>query len=599
MTDDMTRPVDTTGTIDAAPPIGAGAPVAPDSVLAAPVAVPTATPVRERAPGSNRTRWAIALGVAGFTVASAIGALLLLGSSASPEALRYIPSEAAVVVEVRMDLPGDQMQNLGNLLARFPGFADQSTLGDKIDEAMTKLVSGASDGKTDYRTTVKPWVNGPLFVGLLAPAGGLAGDGREAMVLSATTNGAVTCESVFEGEAVTRETYLNLELVLGDRGTAACVLDGRQALFGDPSTVRKALDAKAAGTGMDRSAGYKSARTALGADRLATVYANGTALQGLMPAPDSLGVPGLDGLTGALPAWMIGGVRAEDDAMVVDMIVAPSPASATGPSFLPMPAGHASVIAPMLPADTLAYVEIQGAGVGLQNLLTQLGSMPELAAVLQVLDGVGGAGELVGWVEDAGISVSMQDDSPNVALLLIATDEATATSTVTSLQSVLALAGLGGGVDVVETTVSGVAVTTITITDLGAMVPPGSVPGLGEIPVTGPISFSIAANGRAVLLTFGETAMSAILNVADGSSLVDQAAYKQAGAHGLANSQFAIYLAAGSTLDAVKGFVPPAELAAFETEVGPYLDPLEAVLVSGSNDASGSRSRIVITVSTP
>ena len=599
-----------------APPPATDASVASDARPAAnPAPAPTyagmaaapagaGAPVAAVAPASNRGRWIIALGIAGVAIAVAIGAMLMMSRPTTPEALRYVPGDSPFVAELRMDMPGDQMQNLGNLLTHFPGFADQSTLPDKVDEALSQLVGMVAGSEADYRTDLKPWLNGALFVGA-APSGSEAG-GADQAVVSATTNGAVTCAAAFEGQAVTNESYRSLDLVLSADGSMACVVDGRQALIGDPASVRKALDAKADGSGMDKRAEYASARAALGGDRLATLYVNGVALQQLMPSESEMpGMPAFPGMTPTLPAWMMAGIRAEADALVFDAVTAPIPAQMTaGPSLLPMPAGHASLVAPILPADTMAYLEVQGAGVALQNMLIQLKEIPELAQPLAMLEGLGGAGGLVGWIDDVGVAVSLggttaETLAPEVALVLIAKDEGTATSTVSSLTTMLGLAGLGGGVQVSEETINGIQVTTLTITDLGAVIPPGTVPGLEIPPMDEPISFSIAARGRAVVLTFGDGAMAGVLNAGAGSSLADSAAFKQAAARGIVNSQATMYVAAGATIELAKGFLPADELAQFQANVAPYLDPLEAVLMSATSDATGARSRVVITVTNP
>ena len=558
------------------------------------------------APGNNRGRWILAVGVAGIAIAVAIGAMLLMSRPTTPEALRYVPGNAPFVAEVRMDMPGDQMQNLGNLLAHFPGFADQSTLTEKIDEALTQLLAGVSDAEVDYRADIKPWLNGPLFIGISPPPAGSTDPNDAIPLISATTNGAVDCATALGG-TVTHEPYRNLDLVIDTAEFGfACVVDGRQALLGEPAAVRAALDAKADGTGMDKNDQYRAARGTLAGDQLAAIYVDGAALQQLMPSPrDMPGMPALPGLTPTLPAWMVAGIRAEADALVIDAVTAPIPAQTTaGPSLLPMPAGHASLVAPILPADTMVYLEVQGAGVALQNLLTQLRGVPELAQPLLMLDGMGGASGLVGWIDDVGVAVSLGGTTPDtlapeIALLLIANDEGTASSTVASLSTMLGLAGLGGGVDVTEETINGIQVTTITITDLGAVIPPGSVPGMEIPPMDGPVSFSIAARGRAVVLTFGDGAMAGVLNAGAGTSLADSAAFKQAAARGIVNSQGTMYVAAGATIDLLKGFASAEDLAEFNANVAPYLDPLESVLVSGTSDSTGGRSRIVISVTNP
>ena len=598
MTDDQTRPIETTPPPTPEPAVGLtpdeAAPVAP-----APTSAPVAAP---RAPGASRTRWAVGLGVAGLAIVGAIAAFVLFGAQSSPEALRYVPGDAAFVAELRLDLPGDQLQKVGNLLAHFPGFADQSTLAAKVDEALGKVVTSASEGKASYVTDIKPWVNGPLFVGVLGEALDAMASGPGStptgMIISATTNGAAACPTTTGGQAVTHEAYKNLDLVISADKALACVLDGRQALLGDPATVKKALDAKAAGTGIDKSASYQKARSALGGDRLATIYANGASLQRLMPKPADLGVPGIDALIGSLPEWIMGGVRAEDDALVVDYVSAVVPAATAGPSLLPLPAAHGSLITGQVPGSTLVYIEAQGAGVGLQNLLTMLGGIPDLQAPLQMLDGLGGGGELVGWIDDVGLAISTRAATADVALLLVGKDETAVSTRVGSLKALLTLAG-SGGVTASETTINGTAVTSITITDLGSILPPGTIPG-GTLPSsTGPITFSLAAHGRTLIVTSGEAAMTAILNTAAGSSLADQAAFKQASARGIANSRTTVYVGVGAAVDLAKGFLPADALAKYQAEVAPYLDPLEAMLINATSDASGNRSRIVMTVTKP
>ncbi len=590
MTDDLTKPIETPSEMPAASEPMVGAPVA-----AEPSAPAVVVPVAAASTGGSRARWGVAIIVAGLAIAATIGAVLLFGQQATPAALQYIPGDAAVVAEIRLDLPGDQTQHLGNLLAHFPGFADQSTLTTKLDEALTKFVQAASGGEASYVADVKPWVNGPLFISASNLSAETSTDGPKNMVISATTNGAVACTAAFKDQVVTHETIGSLDLVLGPDGQLGCVVDGHQALLGDPATIRKALEAKAAGTGMDKSAKYKAARAALGGDRLATMYIDGSMLTALMPTATDLPVPGLSGLIGELPSWFMGGIRAEDDGFLLDFVSGPVPAPTGGPSFAAIPPTHASVIAPMVPGDTLLFIEAQGAGASLQNLFTQLKAIPEIAPSLQMLDGLGGAGALVGWIEDVGVTVSVHGTTPDIALLLVAKDDVSASTPVASLKTLLALAG-GSGVEVKDSTIAGVAVTTITITDIGALIPSGAVPGLDAIPVTGPISFSLAAKGRVLLVTSGEAAMTAILNTAAGSSLADNAAFKHALTRGIGNARTTIYLGVGASVELAKAQLSIDELAVFTKDAAPYIAPLEGFLLQATSDAAGNRSRMVITV---
>jgi hypothetical protein len=602
MTDDLTRPIETPPAepaIPAAPVVPEGAAAAP-APTTAPAATAAVTPVMTG--GSSRGRWIIGLGAVALAIAVTIGAVLAFGQPAAATALQYVPGDSAVVVEIRLDLPGDQMQNLGSALAHFPGFADPSTLSTKLDEALDKFVAMASDGKASYVTDLKPWINGPLFIAATADALSAASSATSAPqggLISATTNGAVTCAAAFKDQTVSHETYQNLDLVLSADKSMACAVDGRQAVIGDTATVRKALDAKAAGTGMHKNANYTAARAALGGDRLTTVYMDGAAFAKLMPASEQVLPSGFGDLLGAIPDWLMFGARAESDAFVLDFVAAPVAPSAAGPSLLAVPPAHASVLTEMVPGDTVAFVELQGAGVGLQNMLTQLRTVPELASSLEMLDGLGSTSELLGWIEDVGVAVSVHGTTVDGAVLLVATDEMAATTRVASLNALLTLAGSGDGMEVTKSTIAGTAVTTVTITDVGSLIPPGSAPGIGSIPATGPISFSLAAHGKVVLVTTGEAAMTAFLNTTASTSLAENAAFKHATARGLQNAQTTMYLGVGATVELVKGFLPADELAKYQSDVAPYVDPFEAVLAQGSTSADGSRSRFVVTVRQP
>jgi hypothetical protein len=610
MTDDLTRPIETPPPPDQPTPGAAeptpAQPAPAESTFAEPT--PAGTQPVVAAPGPNRVRWAIGLGVAALAVIVAIGAFLVLSSRPAPEALKYIPADAAVVAEIRMDLPGDQLQKLGTFLAHFPGFLDQATLPDKIDESLSRLVGQAGKG-VDYRTDLKPWLSGPAFVAVWAPTSGQAEPDR--LVLSATTTGTVDCNKPFQGQTPTHENYRGLDLFLGatgsDRKAAACVLDGRQALLGDVASVKAALDAHAGGSGMDRSQGYVAARAALQGDQLTTIFINGGAYAGFLSnqgagilTPSVVGMPDISALTGPVPSWVITGVRAEDDALVIDSVSGPTPETAgasAGPSLLPLPATQASVIAPLAPADTILYAETQGVGVGLQNVISRLRTIPDLATAFQMLDGAGGAGQLVGWVEDAGIIVTKGGDKPTGGLALVAADDAAAAQRVSTLSGLIAFAGLGSNsVQTRESTIAGVKVTTITISNLASFVPPGQLPAGVAVPANAKIEFSMAAKGRVILVGTGEDFMTAVLSIQAGSTLADQAGYKQATARALANSRTTLYVGVRDIIGLVEGFIPEAERAAWASDVKPYVAPFQALSMTSASEGTGSHQRVTITV---
>lgn len=597
MTDDATRQVEQSGTESGAP-----------ATAEATAGVGTATPVVTAAGGANRARWAIGLGVAGLAVAAVIAAVVMLGSRPTPPALTYIPADAVLVVEVRPDLPGDQLQKLGNLLAHFPGFADQSTLPGKLDESFAQLFGRASGGSVDYVADIKPWLSGPAFVAMLPPSGATADDPMSFLhgVASLTTTGAVACDALVEGAGVTRETYRNLDLVIEPRGASACVVDGTQALIGDTASVRKAIDAHADGTAIDRNVAYQEARASLQGDQLGTLYLSGSGYLTMLDelAELSPDMPDMSSFAGAFPAWLVQGLRAEDDAIVLDSVVEVAPPTAgasAGPSLLPLPPAHASAILPLAPANTIVYVESQGIGVALQNAVAALEAFPMYEPMLGLLDGAGGAGELVGWIEDAGVIVVNGESGVTGGVAVATKDAAAATERVAALKGLLALAELGAsGVETRETTIGGVTVTTVSITDLGSLVPPGQLPPGVALPDDAVIEFSIAAKDRVILLSTGESFMTAALTVQSGAGLADAAGYRTATSRALPNSQVTIYVAIRDIVGLVEPLIPAEAKVQWDTEIKPYVAPFQALSMTSAADPSGNgRSRLSITVTNP
>src|SRR5664279_1901837 len=81
-------------------------------------------------------RWGIALVVVALVVgAVSVGTIFLASGSATSTVEGWIPAGTVIYLEGRADLPGDQRQNVGNIIARFPGFKDQASLDSKIDLA--------------------------------------------------------------------------------------------------------------------------------------------------------------------------------------------------------------------------------------------------------------------------------------------------------------------------------------------------------------------------------------------------------------------------------------------------------------------------------
>jgi hypothetical protein len=559
--------------------------------------------------GGSRARWLIGGGVAVAAVAALVLAATLLGARPLPEALNYVPADSAVVIELRPELPGDQRDRLGTLLAHFPGFADQSILDQKIDEVLDRLVSEGSGGSVDYASQVEPLLAGPMALSMSADGlRGAMGGGRAAgILLVATTDGKVTCAAL-GGSGLVAATHRDVELVWIDR-EMACAVHGRYMLLGDPAAIQGGLDARLDGHGIDGSSTFKAARAALEEDQLASVFASGASVKGLIPDASSmlgLDLPGME-----VPAWAIAGLRAEDDALVLDMVAAPVAATAL-PSGVPTaaPAGE-SRFAGVLPADTLGYAEVHGVGAMLAGGLAALRADATGAEAFKQVEAalvlLGGADNLVGWIEEAGIAVIPTSDGVGGALLIRGTDPTAAAARVAQVRNLLALAATGTDITVRTSEHGGATVTTVDLGDLGTLLGGlsdlGGLGGLGDLgDLAMPedvgdvrVEFAITIRDDLVLIAVGDGVAERILDTEAASSLERAAGYERAMALAGSRNNLQVYLAVDAIIGFAEGLATGEDLQTWNREIAPYAEHLAGVVVSATSSGD-HHSRLVLIV---
>ena len=100
--------------------------------------------------------------VALVVVVSGVAAALLTGSAPNAKILAWAPADSIVYGEFRLDLPGDQRQNVAEFLSHFPGFDDQAAIDTKLDETLDQFLTSATDGDQSYIADVEPWFDGEV-----------------------------------------------------------------------------------------------------------------------------------------------------------------------------------------------------------------------------------------------------------------------------------------------------------------------------------------------------------------------------------------------------------------------------------------------------
>jgi hypothetical protein len=559
------------------------------------------TPEPVAPPPQGRGRWIVAGFVVVAAIAGTIAAFLILGTKPLPEAYRYLPADSAVVLEFRPELPGDQRQHLGNFLARFPGFADQSSFSDKIDQVLARLVGQATDGQVDYWTQIKPLLAGPLVAGVSADAIAHMADGGTAAfgLLVATTDGSATCEGVF-GASTASEMHREVALrsVLHD---VSCAVDGRFLLLGDAAGVKAGIDAQRDHTGLDGSSRFRSARETLIGDQVALAYVDGAGLVGTLKELVPVGTAA-DGLTSMAPDWLVVGLRVEDDALQLEVRSPPMPAAAMASGVPTAAPAATSAFAAMIPADALGFIEAHGAGASIQRAIARLEAEPGLAGTIEQLTGaltaVGGVTNVVGWIEDIGIAAIPTGDSVGAVVLIRGTDAAATAGRLAQVRNLLILGSTGTDITLRDIDHDGVTITNVDIGDLDSLLGElGLEPGSLDLGPTARLSFSLAARDDILLVGIGEGVVERILDTSEAASIGTTPAYRRVVELAGRKNDFAAYVALGAILAwAETDLLNDADLETWSRDLKPYLDPLAGLGGAGITTTTGGTGRLVIIV---
>lgn len=605
-----------------------GDPAIETSVTETPVATtPVATPPATGTPRSvSRTRWFAALGVVALVaVGSVFAALALTGASPTATVTGYVPANSVMYGEVRLDLPGDQRAQIGEFLAKFPGFADQAALDTKLDEVLDRLLSEGTDGKQTFTRDIKPWFDGEVAfaMGPLPDAAAIddptaAAAQVRALVLLSIKDEALArawfASAMSEsGTTGTAQTYEGTELtVFSDAKmpgaqAAFALVGGKVAIAGDLASVKAAIDTKGS-SGLADDPDVKAAQAATAGDHvgflfidLRSILDGALALSGsVAPAP-----PISDVLLAQVPDWAAFRLRVEGDALLMDGVL-PHVAAAPGPD-----ANRANGVAAWAPSGTLALAAGNDYGATLLETVALYRQDPSLAEVFTGVDQaagiLGGLDAALSWMGDSGLVIAQGADAPEGGIVALPTDAAKARQLFTTLRSFATLGGGQAGITVRDETYAG---ATITIIDLGSaqdlMGMAGALGG-GMMPTdpssmplpAGNLEIAYTVTDDVVVLGSGPAFVKSVLDAGAGASLADDARFK-----GLVDRVGATHTGVSFVdIAAIRGLVEgllseatAAERAEYEESVKPFLVPFDAFVASTVVGPDLDAQHMIITV---
>jgi len=570
---------------------------------------PAAEPVHARR--GNGVRWAVALVVTVLVVGLAgAAAFLLTGQKASSALVGHVPGNPVAYGELRLDLPGDQRQKLGQFLSKFPGFQDQANLDAKVAEVLDRIVRGMSEDNQDYSTKIKPWFDGQLgfgIDGISAPTDGSMAEPR--FVLLAGVRDESKARAWFEqltGDLpTTTADHAGTPLTLFGEGStkgAFGVVGGKLMVVGDEASVNAAIDTKGGGS-FAGDARYRQAVASVPGDGLGFLYVDMPRYIDMV-AQLGAAVPGSsmppmfnDAYRKLVPEWMMLRLHARGDAIGFDAAT-PHLASTVQRS------NRSGALAAHVPASTIALLDAHEYGPALLETLDLYRKDPALAEGFKQVDTamslLGGFDGVFGWMKDVGIAVTRDGDHVDGGLVIAPSDRAAAERLLSTLRGFISLGGSSTGLNI-QVRDEPYAGTTISVIDFGDWRDLAALAGGGtgsSVPFTGHLEIAYAATDDIVVLGLGDSFVKAALDSKPGSSLADSARYKALLDRVAPKNIGSSYLDIAGLREIVEklGDQVPGGLAEYERDVKPYLLPLDAWISSTTVDGQLDRSTGLVVV---
>lgn len=562
--------------------------------------VPVATgPLAPAGPARSSTRWLVAGGLTALVAVVVIAFVVFANqraASVGSAAPGYLPATTLVYLDARLDLPGDQGQQVAGFLSRFPGFADQSALPAKLDDIMTRLVHAASNDKVDYDSQVKPWFGGQVAIALTHLPGGTGSKATAgSLVLFSVRDQAAARVAV---DAILKETGTSVTASEVYRDVSIQVLAGPPAASGAALAItpdmllvgRSAADLKAAldlhagsGSSLAGSSSFTAALAGLRTDRLGTLFVDVPGLTEAAEAAAATAGPAAS-LLSTLPrpvGAVAGELHAEGNRLVASFRAAKGP---DAPSL----SSRTSEVASHVPSDAVVYLESHDTGQLFHDAISGIETSPAFKAQagdpqLQALEGLlgGDPKDLLGWVKDAAAVVTLgPDGTPQGGVVALAGDAATGQARVSQWLGLVKLAALqsGGALSTTQEQASG---TTITVVHIAT----GQLAGSSSAPAT--IELAIASRDDLFVVGLGDAFVKQVLARSPADSLARSSRYQDAlKAAGGPNDSGVLWLDVAGLKDRLAAAVPASDRARFDADVAPYLALIDHVIGVQSVDGS-------------
>ena len=311
----------------------------------------------------------------GLTAAAVVAGYLFVFSVATDRAAALAPADSAFYVNVYLEPSTAQQMNLAGLIGRLPGFADDASLDEKVDQVVQNLLSETG---IDYREQIKPWLGSQIALAgwpgdeLVEPVPVVIADVKD--VEAARTS---VADALAEGGTrFVAETYEGVEIQVSETTSYAFVGDALVA-GPTPEAIQAVIDVERGADSLADQADFVATMESLEPDHLASAYIDLTALGEAAGVTDQM-----SGVTtaGAVLVAETDGLRLSASAPFDADTAAPS--NAAGFAL----GGEPSSLVDWMPADTVAEAVVFGLRQTLEDAEAVLGTTPETEEAASLLD---------------------------------------------------------------------------------------------------------------------------------------------------------------------------------------------------------------------
>jgi Protein of unknown function (DUF3352) len=557
---------------------------------------------------SARPRWLLAAIVAVVILAALIGVVAGLtinerhsGGSASAAA-DYVPADATVYYEVRLDLPGDQRANFETLLGHFPAEAKTMLLEGGL-ETLLDSGSAAEPSGMSYTTDVKPWFDGSLAMAMvgypqLSPTAGMTSVVPDVLAFAGVKDADAARAAIdrlrsqpgMSGATSTTHDGFTIWSLSPSQADAAGIgfawtVTADEVVMGTSSDlVARALDVHAGSRpALANRTEFRDGLARLPADRVATFSVDPSAIlaavRSEMASAAPSAAPLFDAMTANAATFTVGSARFEGDRLVMDESAA-LPSGSTA-------ANHDTKLAESVPGDAFLYASASDVGTRLAaaigSMMDVLGTSASADQMQQMQSILGGdLPSLVSWIGDAAVVAGEDGDQPYAGLVITPTDAHEASVRLLQLQGLIQLGGTNGGpkVTVTDADHNGTRITTIAFAGV-----PADAAWAGSI--------QYAVTDTRVVIGTGTSFVARVLDMTKADSLAGQSRFASAvDAVGGPDNLGVTWL----DLAGIRTVAERAAGSSLPAEVEPWLMPFDYLAAASRVDSGRQEAHAVLVV---